>query len=446
MSHYSAKKDSSDSAPLTSPHVHSHSNGTNGSTLSPDRHPADTSSSSAPRSSREYIDLTERYSAHNYTPLEVVLVRGEGAWLYDVEGKRYLDMLSAYSAVTWGHCNPRFVKAAETQMQKLTLCSRGFYSDQTGLFCRDLAEFCGMDQVLPMNSGAEAVETAIKAARKWAYEVKGVPDNCAELITFTGNFHGRTTTIISSSSSPISRNHFGPLTPGFSIVPYGDVAALEAAITPHTAAILIEPIQGEGGVIIPPEGFLKAVREMCDKNRVLMLADEIQTGLCRTGARFACDHEGVRPDIYILGKALGAAILPISAVAGTKEVMDVFGPGTHGSTFGGNPLACAVAREVLSYIQEEKPEQRARELGDYFLNKLKAAKLSKLSALRGRGLLIGVDVKKELGKAKPFCAELMARGMLCKDTRDQTIRFAPPVVVTKSEIDWAMEQIQAVLG
>lgn len=396
--------------------------------------------------SAEHIEITERYSAHNYTPLEVVLARGEGAWLFDVEGNRYLDMLSAYSAVTWGHSNPRFIAAAQAQMKKLTLCSRGFYSDQTGLLCRDLAEFCGMDQVLPMNSGAEAVETAIKAARKWAYGVKGVPNDTAEIIVFSGNFHGRTITIVSGSSSDVSRNHFGPFTPGFVMVPYGDIEALRKAVTPRTAAILIEPIQGEGGVIIPPTGYLKEVRSLCDAQRVLMLADEIQTGLCRTGEIFACDHEQVKPDLYILGKALGAALMPVSAVVGRKEVMDVFGPGTHGSTFGGNPLASAIAREVLAYIQEDQPQHRAKELGEYFVNALRSAGLSKVSAIRGRGLLIGLDVKKEFGKAKPFCSEFLKRGMLCKDTREQTIRFAPPVVVTKKELDWAAEQAQKVLG
>ncbi len=416
------------------------SHGTNGVSATQSR------SSQKALSSQEHIAITEQFSAKNYTPLDVVLTRGEGAWLFDVEGKRYLDMLSAYSAVTWGHCNPRFVAVAEAQMKKLTLCSRGFYSDQTGLLCRDLAELCGMEQVLPMNSGAEAVETAIKAARKWAYEVKKVPDDKAEIIVFSGNFHGRTVTIVSASSSKVSRDHFGPLTPGFVMAPYGDIEALRKLITPHTAAILIEPIQGEGGVIVPPAGFLKGVRALCDEHRVLMLADEIQTGLCRTGAVFACDHEQVKPDLYILGKALGAALMPVSAVVGRNEVMDVFTSGTHGSTFGGNPLGAAIAREVIAYIREEKPEVRARELGDYFVERLKAANLSKISSIRGRGLFVGLDVASQYGKAKAFCTEFMKLGLLCKDTRDQTIRFAPPVVVTKKEIDWAVEQAKVVLG
>jgi ornithine--oxo-acid transaminase len=399
-----------------------------------------------PKTSADHIALTEQFSAHNYSPLDVVIAEGKGVWLTDVEGKRYLDMLSAYSAVTWGHCPERFVKGATEQMKRLTLCSRGFYSDQTGLFCRELAELCGMEVVLPMNTGAEAVETAIKAARKWSYEVKGVPDGEAEIIVFGGNFHGRTTTIVSASSSESSKAHFGPLTPGFVMVPYGDAGALEAAITPHTAAILIEPIQGEGGVIIPPAGYLRAVRELCSAHRVLFLADEIQTGLCRTGKVFACEHEGVQPDVCILGKALGASLLPISAVIGSKEVMSVFTPGTHGSTFGGNPLACAVAREVISYIRSEHPEKRAEELGEYFVAGLKAKPLSKISEIRGRGLFVGVDVKKGLGKAKPFCHALKDLGVLCKDTRDSTIRFAPPVVIEKSEIDWALERIRQVLG
>jgi len=406
---------------------------------------SDEKAPTSPSTSADHIRITEQFSAHNYSPLGVVISKGQGVWLTDVEGKRYLDMLSAYSAVTWGHCPARFIKVATEQMSRLTLCSRGFYSDQTGLFCKELAELCKMEVVLPMNTGAEAVETALKAARKWAYEVKGVPDNKAEIIVFSGNFHGRTTTIISASSSSASKNHFGPLTPGFIMVPYGDSAALAAAVTPHTAGILIEPIQGEGGVIIPPEGYLRAVRKICTDNRVLFLADEIQTGLCRTGKVFACEHEGVQPDLYILGKALGASLLPISAVIGSKEVMQVFTPGTHGSTFGGNPLACAVAREVIKYIREESPENRAKELGAYLVEGLTAKPLSKVAEIRGRGLFVGLDVRKEFGKAKHFCHELKDLGVLCKDTRDSTIRFAPPVVIEKSEIDWALERIRKVL-
>jgi ornithine--oxo-acid transaminase len=403
-------------------------------------------STSEKKSSADHIALTERFSAHNYSPLDVVISEGKGVWLTDVEGNRYLDMLSAYSAVTWGHCPERFIKVATKQMNRLTLCSRGFYSDQTGLFCQELAALCGMEVVLPMNTGAEAVETAIKAARKWAYEVKKIPDDTAEIIVFGGNFHGRTTTIISASSSASSKAHFGPLTPGFKMVPYGDAEALRAAITPHTAAVLIEPIQGEAGVLIPPAGYLRAVRELCSAHRVLMLADEIQTGLCRTGKIFACEHEGVQPDVYILGKALGASLFPISAGGGSNEVMSVFTPGTHGSTFGGNPLACAVAREVIAYIRSEHPERRAAELGTYFVEGLRTTPLSKVSEIRGRGLFVGVDVKKELGKAKPFCHALKDLGVLCKDTRESTIRFAPPVVIEKAEIDWALERIRKVLG
>lgn len=396
-------------------------------------------------SSKDHMEITQAYSPKNYAPLEVVVARGEGAWVTDVEGKRYLDMLSAYSAVNFGHCNKRIAAVAKEQIDKLTLTSRAFYNDQIGLASKDVAEFCGMESVLFMNSGAEAVETSVKLARRWAYDVKGVEEGKAEIITCSGNFHGRTTTIISFADSASSRKGFGPFTPGFHVVQYGDIEAIEKAINKNTAAILFEPIQGEGGVIIPPSGFIKRIREICTKNNVLMIADEIQTGLCRTGARFCCDHEGVVPDAYIVGKSLGGGITPISAVISTHKIMSVFTPGSHGSTFGGNPFACAIAREVIKIIKEEGIVEKVVAMGEYFGKGLRSIKSSKVTAIRGKGLMFGVDIDSSYGPAKKLCNSLLAEGVLCKDTREQTIRFAPPLIIQKSDIDWGLERIEKTL-
>jgi ornithine--oxo-acid transaminase len=395
--------------------------------------------------SKTLIDLTEKYSAQNYAPVEVVLQSGDGVWVTDVEGNRYLDMLSAYSAMNFGHRNPRIAKVAHAQLDKLTLVSRAFYAEELAYLVRDLATLCRKEKVLVMNSGAEAVETAIKAARKWAYQVKGVPDGKQEILCFSDNFHGRTTTIVGFSSSPESRLGFGPFSAGFPMVPYGDADAVEKAITPNTAAVLVEPILGEGGVIIPPRGFLTRLREICSRNNVLLIADEIQTGLCRTGAIFACDHESVTPDLVILGKSLGGGIIPISVVAADSNVMGVFTPGTHGSTFGGNPFACAIAREVIKLINEEKPHERAAELGAYVSSRLEKLVGPVVKEVRCRGLMIGIDIKPEAGKAKDFCKKLKLEGILCKDTRQQTIRLAPPLVISREDLDWALERIERVL-
>jgi ornithine--oxo-acid transaminase len=395
--------------------------------------------------SRFVIDQTLKSCAGNYKPSEVVFSSAKGVWIYDVEGRRYLDFLSAYSAINFGHCNPRFEKVAIDQLQKLTLTSRAFYNDQLGPFCDELAALSGMERVIPMNSGAEAVETAIKCARKWGYEQKGIADNCAEIICFGGNFHGRTTTIISFSDAPASYTHFGPLTKGFRLVPYGDIAALKQAVSVNTAAILVEPIQGEGGVIIPPEGYLRQIRELCDQEKILFIADEIQTGLGRTGALFACDHEQVKADLYILGKSLGAGITPISAVIGKNSVIDLLVPGTHGSTFGGNPFACAIAREVIRYIKEEKPHEKAKEMGVYFAKKLSQLPQKNISAIRSRGLMAGVDIRPEFGKAKDISKKLLEAGVVTYHTREQTIRIAPPLIISKEEIDFGFERLASVL-
>ncbi len=397
-------------------------------------------------SSQDIIQLTERFGTHNYHPLDVVIAEAKGVWVKDVEGKKYLDMLAAYSALNFGHQNDRFIKVAKAQLDKLTMTSRAFYNDQLGGLCEELARFCGLDMVLPMNSGAEAVESGIKIARRWGYDRKKIPENQAEIICFTNNFHGRTTTIVSFYTSESGRRGFGPFTPGFVLVPFGDIAALERAMTPRTTAVLVEPIQGEGGVLIPPAGFLRDVRALCDRQNVLFIADEIQTGLCRTGRRFCVEHEGVVPDMFLLGKSLGGGITPISAVVGKREVMEVLTPGSHGSTFGGNPFACAIAREVLRYIADEKPEQRATELGGYLVEQLRAIKTSRIQAIRGKGLFVGVDIAPSHGKAWDYCEKLKAEGILCKDTREQTIRFAPPLVIERSDIDWALERIRKVLG
>ena len=399
-----------------------------------------------PETSPDAFELLEQYCAHNYSPLHVVLTKGEGCWLTDIEGKRYLDIHSAYSGINFGHSNKRLLKVAHEQLDKLTLTSRAFVTDNLGLFCKELSLFCGMEMALPMNSGAEAVETAVKLARRWVYEKKKVESDKAEIICFSDNFHGRTTTIISFSDGASSRAGYGPYTEGFPIVPYGDIEATKKAINKNTVAILIEPIQGEAGIIFPPEGFLKALRKVCTENNVLLIADEIQTGFCRTGTRFACDHENVKPDIYILGKSLGGGIVPISAVVSSKEILSIFTPGTHGSTFSGNPFACAIAREVLALIDDEKPEDNSLQLGEYFLSELHKANLKKIEAIRGKGLFIGIDIKHEFGKAKKICEALKDEGVLCKDTRDYSIRIAPPLAITHEEADFALGILKKVLS
>jgi len=393
-----------------------------------------------------FIELEERFGAHNYHPLDVVLTRGAGPWVYDVDGNRYLDCLSAYSAVNQGHCHPRILAAMVEQAQRLTLTSRAFYNDQLGSFYQDLCEFSGYPMALPMNTGAEAVETAVKAARKWGYTVKGVPADKAEVIVCAGNFHGRTTTLVSFSTEAQYRDGFGPLTPGFVVVPYGDVAALEAAITSNTVAFLFEPIQGEGGVNVPPAGYLAAAAEVCRRHDVLFMADEIQTGLGRTGRRFACDHEDVRPDVMILGKALSGGFYPVSAVLSDAEVLGVFKPGDHGSTFGGNPLGAAVARAALAVLRDEGLIENAATQGAYFREQLVAMHSPYVREIRGKGLLIGVDLKPEAGGARRFCTALRDHGILAKDTHGTVIRFAPPLVVTREDLDWALARIATVLA
>lgn len=392
--------------------------------------------------SQHFIELEETYSAHNYHPLDVVIERGEGVWVYDVDGKKYLDCLSAYSAVNQGHAHPAIKAAAIAQMERITLTSRAFRNDQMGPFLQELCAMTGYEMALPMNSGAEAVETALKAARKWGYQVKGVPADQAEIIVCQGNFHGRTTTIVGFSSEPAYKKDFGPFTPGFVMIPYGDAAALEAAITPNTVAFMVEPIQGEGGVVTPPEGYLKEVADICARHRVLLVADEIQTGLGRTGAMFACDHEGVRPDIMTIGKALSGGFYPVSAVLTDQDVLGLFRPGDHGSTFGGNPLGSAIGRAALGVIRDEQLIERSRELGAYFKGRLERIESPYVELVRGKGLFIGVVLNTP---ARRFCEALRDRGILCKETHETVIRFAPPLVISKEEIDWALEHIEAVL-
>lgn len=392
-----------------------------------------------------YIELEEKYGAHNYHPLDVVLDRGEGVWVYDVEGNRYLDCLSAYSALNQGHVHPAILKAMTEQAQKMTLTSRAFRNDQLPLWYKELSELTGYEMSLPMNSGAEAVETALKLARKWAYLVKKVPRHQAEIIVVEGNFHGRTVTIVSFSTEPLYRDDFGPFTPGFKVVPYGDAEAIEKAVTPNTAAILVEPIQGEAGVVIPPAGYLRKIREICDRNNVLFIADEIQTGLGRTGKMFAFEHEGVRPDMVCIGKALGGGFYPVSAVVADRPVMGLFTPGEHGSTFGGNPLAAAVSRAALKVLVDEKLVERSAELGKYFLEQLAEIPSKHVKEVRGRGLLIAVELKPEAGGARRFCEALEKEGVLAKETHETVIRFAPPLIIDKETIDWALERIRKVL-
>lgn len=392
------------------------------------------------------IREVDQYSARNYNPLPVVIERGEGVWVYDVEGRKYLDMLSAYSALNQGHRHPRIIQALVEQAGRVTLTSRAFHNGAMGPFLRKLCTATGYEKALPMNTGAEAVETALKAARKWGLLNKGVPENQGEIIVCANNFHGRTIAIISFSSEEQYRWGFGPFTPGFVTVPFGDAEALEKAITPNTVAVLAEPIQGEGGVVVPPPGYLAAMREITRRHKVLMMLDEIQTGLGRTGKMFAYEYEDAKPDVLILGKALGGGVYPVSAVLGSSEVLGVFSPGDHGSTFGGNPLGAAVASAALDVLLEEDLPRRAFELGSYFMDQLKSIPSPYVQEVRGKGLLIGVEIKPEYGSARLFCERLMAEGLLCKETREQTIRFAPPLVIAKEDLDWALERIKRVLG
>ncbi len=396
--------------------------------------------------SARLIQMSDDWSAHNYHPLPVVLVKGEGVWVEDPEGRRYMDMLSAYSALNQGHRHPRIVKALKDQADRITLTSRGFHNETFAPLCEKLCRLAGMEMTLLMNSGAEAVETAIKTARKWGYTVKGVAADKAEIIVCENNFHGRTTTIVGFSSEAQYREGFGPFTPGFRMIPYGDYAALEKAITPNTVGFLVEPIQGEAGILVPPAGFLQKAAELCRKNKVLLLADEIQTGFGRTGKMFCADHEGVKPDMYIVGKALGGGVLPVSAVISTKAILGVFHPGDHGSTFGGNPLACAVASAALDVITDERLPEKSAEMGGYFMERLRAIKTNKVKEIRGKGLLIGVEIKEEHGTARPYCEALMGLGILAKETHHQVIRFAPPLVISREEADWALERIAKVLA
>mgnify|MGYP006157956061 FL=1 len=390
-------------------------------------------------------DLENRYCAQNYHPLPVVLSRGEGVYVWDKEGNKYLDMMSAYSAVSHGHANPRLVAALKAQAEKLCIVSRAFYTDKLGPFLERACELTGQDAALPMNTGAEAVETAVKAARRWGYEVKGIAENQAEIIVCSGNFHGRTTTIISFSDEAEYQKNFGPLTPGFKIAQYGDIDSLKALITPNTAAFLIEPIQGEGGIIIPPAGYLKACETLCREHNVLLIADEIQCGLGRTGKMLACNHEDVVPDGLILGKALGGGIMPVSMFLAKKEVMDVFVPGTHGSTFGGNPLAAAIGLEALNILVDENLAERSMEMGNYMMGELNKLDSAMISTIRGSGLFIGIEIDPALGSAREICERLMTRGLLSKETHETVVRLAPPLVITKEQIDWAVDQIGQVL-
>jgi ornithine--oxo-acid transaminase len=394
---------------------------------------------------KEFIDLEDQFGAHNYKPLDVVLSRGKGIWVWDVEGKKYLDCLSAYSAVNQGHCHPRILKALTKQAKQLTLVSRAFRTDQLGLFYKEICELTRSHTVLPMNSGAEAVESAIKAVRKWGYEVKKVPDGKAEIIVCANNFHGRTLTIVGFSTEEQYRKGYAPFTPGFKIIPFGDSDALERAISPYTVGFLVEPIQGEGGVIVPPKGFLKNARRLCDENNVILILDEIQTGLGRTGKLFAEEHEGVESDLTIVGKALSGGFYPISAVLSNKEVLGVFKPGDHGSTFGGNPLACAVAREALKVLVEEKLIENSAELGAYLMDRLREIPSPHIKEIRGRGLMIGIELHSSAGGARRFCEALQAKGLLCKETHQHVLRIAPPLIIQKPDIDWALERLQDVL-
>jgi len=392
-----------------------------------------------------YIDMESTYGAHNYKPLDVVLNRGQGVWVWDVDGNKYLDCLSAYSAVNQGHCHPKIMAAMVDQAKRLTLTSRAFRNDQLGPFYRELCDLTRSHKVLPMNSGAEAVETVIKTVRKWGYQVKGVPADQAEIIVCANNFHGRTITIVGFSTDEGSRRGFGPFTPGFTIIPFGDADALRKAITPNTVGFMVEPIQGEAGVMIPPAGYLKSVREICSQNNVVMILDEIQTGLGRTGKLLAEEHDGVEADLTLIGKALSGGFYPVSAVLSNTEVMGVLQPGEHGSTFGGNPLACAIARAALNVLVEEGMIENAANMGNYFLNGLKQIKDKRIREVRGRGLMIGMEFHPEAGGARQYCEKLRQAGLLCKETHNHIIRFAPPLVITQDVVDWALEKIQQVI-
>ncbi|HIE79111.1 MAG TPA: ornithine--oxo-acid transaminase [Nitrospinaceae bacterium] len=394
---------------------------------------------------QSFIDLENEFGAHNYEPLDIVLARGQGVWVWDVEGNKYLDMLASYSALNQGHCHPRILTALIEQAKKLTLVSRAFRSDQLGPFYKEICEMTHSHSVLPMNSGAEAVETALKAARKWGYQIKEIPDDMAEIIVCANNFHGRTITIVGFSTEKQYKEGFGPFTPGFITIPFGDADALEWAITPNTVAFLVEPIQGEGGIIVPPSGYLKKVREICDRHNVLLILDEIQTGLGRTGKLFAEEHEGIESDLTLIGKALSGGFYPISAVLSNKEALSIFQPGDHGSTFGGNPLACAVAREALRVIEEENLIEKSLFMGHYLKESIRNILSPYVKEVRGMGLLIGVELKKSAGGARKFCEALMGKGILCKETHKHVIRFAPPLTITKEELDWALERIESVL-
>jgi len=395
-----------------------------------------------PLRTHDFIELENQYGAHNYHPLDVVLERAEGVWVYDVEGRRYLDCLAAYSAVNQGHCHPKILRTLEEQARKVTLTSRAFRNEQLPLLCKELHDLTGFDMVLPMNSGAEAVETAIKTARKWGYKVKGIAEGKAEIIVCANNFHGRTVTIVSFSTDEQYRDGFGPFTPGFKVIPFGDARALREAITHNTCAFLVEPIQGEAGIVIPPEGFLGEAAEICRKNNVLLMADEIQSGLGRTGKLFAYMHERITPDVLIVGKALAGGFYPVSAVLASREILGVYQPGDHGSTFGGNPMGCAIARTALRVLLEEKMVERSAELGAYFLTLLQTLRSSDLKEVRGKGLWIGIELH---NPARPYCEALKEEGILCKETHDRVIRIAPPLIISRQEIDWAFEQIAKVI-
>ncbi|WTP24622.1 ornithine--oxo-acid transaminase [Streptomyces sp. NBC_00203] len=401
----------------------------------------------ATETTEAFIASAEAHSAHNYHPLPVVVATADGAWMTDVEGRRFLDLLAGYSALNFGHGNRRLIDAAKAQLERVTLTSRAFHHDRFADFCRELASLCGKDMVLPMNTGAEAVETAVKTARKWGYRVKGVPDGRARIVVASDNFHGRTTTIISFSTDPEARADFGPYTPGFDIVPYGDLAAVREAVTEETVAVLLEPIQGEAGVLVPPPGYLAGVRELTRERNVLFIADEIQSGLGRTGKTFACEHEGVVPDVYVLGKALGGGVVPVSAVVADRDVLGVFRPGEHGSTFGGNPLACAVALEVIAMLRSGEYQRRAAELGEHLHHELGLlASTGHVTEVRGRGLWAGVDIAPAYGSGREISEKLMDRGVLVKDTHGVTIRIAPPLVISKEDLDWGLAQLRDVLG
>ncbi len=393
---------------------------------------------------KDYVVLEDLYGAHNYHPLDVVISKAKGIWVWDIEGNKYLDFLSAYSSVNQGHCHPRIVRALVNQAKEITIASRAFRNDQYPFLAKELCELTGYEMVLPMNSGAEAMETAIKTARKWGYQKKGIPKDKAEIIACSNNFHGRTITLISFSTESIYKKNFGPLTPGFVVVPYGDLEALDAAINPNTAAFLVEPIQAESGINIPPDGYLKGAKEVCEKNNVLFVADEIQTGLGRTGKLLGCEHEGVKPDVLVLGKSLGGGCYAISAVLASREILGLFQPGEHGSTFGANPLACAVAREALRVMVEEELVENAAEQGEYFLEKLNTIKSKHIKEVRGKGLLIGVELKPGAGGARRFCEKLKDEGLLCKETHENVIRFAPPLIIKQKDLNWAFKRVKQV--